>query len=251
MNNQGSGPSLNLGRFSIRVPDESSELRVGTFWKRRQNDSSSQSERDSDSLDQDQKRLAMQVKDQDRPFRYPRGSTASRSESVESDSTTITSRLTDEASSNLSSTENDRVKVIDNNPNSHNDQNSNLDATPILYINTQRSSETTGEDDDTHESIVINVNPNDYGTSQVDSASCEDRDNLGGLGQFTCDTQNIPKAMRKKVYPKQLPYNKIMSHVTFVMSGYENPRRGKLRDMAIAMGAKYQPNWTRFSTHLM
>lgn len=39
--------------------------------------------------------------------------------------------------------------------------------------------------------------------------------------------------------------------VVFVLSGFENPERGNLRDQALTMGAKYEPGWNNRCTHLM
>lgn len=51
--------------------------------------------------------------------------------------------------------------------------------------------------------------------------------------------------------PEQVPLNQIMQGVVFVLSGFQNPFRGELRDKALAMGAKYRPDWTPDSTHLI
>ncbi|KAL0984788.1 hypothetical protein UPYG_G00146890 [Umbra pygmaea] len=48
-----------------------------------------------------------------------------------------------------------------------------------------------------------------------------------------------------------VPLNKIMEGVVFVLSGFQNPFRGDLRDKALAMGAKYRPDWTPDATHLI
>lgn len=50
---------------------------------------------------------------------------------------------------------------------------------------------------------------------------------------------------------QQVPFNRIMEGVVFVLSGFQNPFRGELREKALNMGAKYQPDWTSDSTHLM
>uniref|UniRef100_A0A1A7YJP5 DNA repair protein XRCC1 n=1 Tax=Iconisemion striatum TaxID=60296 RepID=A0A1A7YJP5_9TELE len=50
---------------------------------------------------------------------------------------------------------------------------------------------------------------------------------------------------------QQVPFNRIMEGVVFVLSGFQNPFRGQLRDMALEMGAKYRPDWTPDSTHLI
>ncbi|XP_024917495.1 DNA repair protein XRCC1 isoform X3 [Cynoglossus semilaevis] len=50
---------------------------------------------------------------------------------------------------------------------------------------------------------------------------------------------------------QQVPFNRIMEGVVFVLSGFQNPFRGELREKALNMGAKYQPDWTSDSTHLI
>ncbi|KAM9431813.1 DNA repair protein XRCC1 isoform 1-T4 [Clarias gariepinus] len=48
-----------------------------------------------------------------------------------------------------------------------------------------------------------------------------------------------------------IPFNRIMEGVVFVLSGFQNPFRGELRDKALAMGARYRPDWTSDATHLI
>ena len=50
---------------------------------------------------------------------------------------------------------------------------------------------------------------------------------------------------------KNVAFNKLMKKVVFVMSGYQNPERGQIRDKALEMGATYKPDWTSGCTHLM
>ncbi|PIK44756.1 putative DNA repair protein [Apostichopus japonicus] len=45
--------------------------------------------------------------------------------------------------------------------------------------------------------------------------------------------------------------DEIMKGVRFVLSGYQNPYRGELRDKAVRMGAKYEANWGPGCTHLI
>ena len=47
------------------------------------------------------------------------------------------------------------------------------------------------------------------------------------------------------------PFHKLMDRVVFVMSGYQNPERGKIRDRALEMGAQYKADWGSTCTHLM
>jgi DNA-repair protein XRCC1 len=47
------------------------------------------------------------------------------------------------------------------------------------------------------------------------------------------------------------PFGKLLEGVTFVLSGYQNPERGIIRQKAIDMGAKYKGDWNSDCTHLM
>ncbi|XP_016149815.1 DNA repair protein XRCC1-like [Sinocyclocheilus grahami] len=58
-----------------------------------------------------------------------------------------------------------------------------------------------------------------------------------------------PKPKAKSAEP--VPFNRIMEGVVFVVSGFQNPLRGELRDKALALGARYRPDWTPDSTHLI
>ncbi|NWS88452.1 XRCC1 protein, partial [Toxostoma redivivum] len=39
--------------------------------------------------------------------------------------------------------------------------------------------------------------------------------------------------------------------VVLVLSGFQNPLRAQLRAAAVALGARYRPDWTQDSTHLV
>ena len=43
----------------------------------------------------------------------------------------------------------------------------------------------------------------------------------------------------------------ILKGVIFALSGFQNPERGDLRDLALKIGAKYKPDWDKDCTHLM
>lgn len=64
------------------------------------------------------------------------------------------------------------------------------------------------------------------------------------------DNNNTP---RKKVKQKiTKPFNELLNGVTIVISGIQNPDRADLRTKALAMGAKYKPDWNNNTcTHLM
>lgn len=55
----------------------------------------------------------------------------------------------------------------------------------------------------------------------------------------------------KKKNKKNVPFNEILKGVVFVLSGYENPQRGKIRDLGISMGAQYSASWNNSCTHLI
>jgi len=48
-----------------------------------------------------------------------------------------------------------------------------------------------------------------------------------------------------------IPFNKLMSDVSIVVSGIANPDRQELRDKALEMGAQYYPDWIESATHLI
>lgn len=65
-------------------------------------------------------------------------------------------------------------------------------------------------------------------------------------------SETTPKQQKTKSKDvEQVPVNRLMDGVVFVLSGFQNPFRGELREKAVEMGAKYRPDWTPDSTHLM
>lgn len=65
-------------------------------------------------------------------------------------------------------------------------------------------------------------------------------------------SEKTPKQQKTKSKDvEQVPFNRLMNGVVFVLSGFQNPFRGELREKALEMGAKYRPDWTPDSTHLM
>ncbi|XP_003915690.1 DNA repair protein XRCC1 [Papio anubis] len=54
---------------------------------------------------------------------------------------------------------------------------------------------------------------------------------------------------RPRAGPEEL--GKILQGVVVVLSGFQNPFRSELRDKALELGAKYRPDWTQDSTHLI
>ncbi|XP_036414573.1 LOW QUALITY PROTEIN: DNA repair protein XRCC1 [Colossoma macropomum] len=63
--------------------------------------------------------------------------------------------------------------------------------------------------------------------------------------------ESKPKPKARPKPAETVPFNKILEGVVFVLSGFQNPFRGELREKALAMGAKYRPDWTPDSTHLI
>ncbi|XP_056237567.1 DNA repair protein XRCC1 [Seriola aureovittata] len=67
-------------------------------------------------------------------------------------------------------------------------------------------------------------------------------------------SKSEPKPKQQKAKSEgaqQVPFNRIMEGVVFVLSGFQNPFRGELREKALDMGAKYRPDWTPDCTHLI
>ncbi|XP_034409487.1 DNA repair protein XRCC1 [Cyclopterus lumpus] len=60
-----------------------------------------------------------------------------------------------------------------------------------------------------------------------------------------------PKPKQQKASGTQVPFKRMMEGVVFVLSGFQNPFRGELREKALDMGAKYRPDWTPDATHLI
>lgn len=68
-------------------------------------------------------------------------------------------------------------------------------------------------------------------------------------------TSKKPKqkaASTPKVAKQPKPFHQLLRGVTFAMSGFPNPLRGQIREKALAMGAKYLPDWDpERCTHLV
>ncbi|KAG5674603.1 hypothetical protein PVAND_004557 [Polypedilum vanderplanki] len=64
--------------------------------------------------------------------------------------------------------------------------------------------------------------------------------------------KQITKSPEKELKAVQYkPFNKLLEGVIFVLSGYQNPERGVIRQKAIDMGAVYKPDWDSSCTHLV
>ena len=58
-------------------------------------------------------------------------------------------------------------------------------------------------------------------------------------------------AKKQKMTTKFTSFNQLLQGVVLVISGIQNPTRSDLRNKALAMGAKYKPDWDSSCTHLM
>ncbi|XP_039626531.1 DNA repair protein XRCC1 isoform X1 [Polypterus senegalus] len=74
-------------------------------------------------------------------------------------------------------------------------------------------------------------------------------------GETPSPSQNkSPKEKKMASKPPKsdvVEFHRILEGTVFVLSGFQNPFRAELRDKALAMGAKYRPDWTPDSTHLI
>lgn len=249
------GPQLDLGRYSFRDPSKSQEIRVGSFYRRRKANQSNQNSNSFDAIDGSEdwshksKRIALD-RSQLTSRNHARDSLSSDSNSFESsngdapglaltdvsgESTQLYHQSCQSAQTSLMNTTLDLEKT--------------QTTSDRLLIDTQIT-------ESTHESLCVDLNPDDY-SAQSAAGIVPNPQSPIYFGQHcelsnTSDTNlSFARNSRKKVYPKRLPYENIMSHVVFVMSGFENPRRAILRDMAIAMGAKYSARWNKNCTHLL
>lgn len=243
---QSSDKLPNLGKYSMRLEEPSNDLQVGSFYKNQRleisdNETIKQqySSKDTLSTEKLDKSSDNDSRAQKRPLVEESGNKPinkdAKIRALEERFNTkkISSRVKDEKLSNSKKTH----SQDSNKPKTHPIPD------PIRYPK---------DDEDTHESVVIDLNP----AVLVDGASDEssgqgNSKNMSQPESFILYTPKLPKQMRKKTYPKRMPYDKILSDVTFVLSGYENPLRSRLRDMALEMGATYKPNWCRSCTHLM
>lgn len=233
--------NINLGRYSI-VPNQAGEdLRVGSFWKRKQIDKETIDPFSNNAIEKDPKRFAGVTNDTS-----PNCLTSSGRGSTD----LVTPNSFASTSDHESELTNSDVTSENKTPTDRNQDNCIVQAnhdlriagsetrSPILNVDTSTLETRIG---DTHESLVIELDPANQ-TSQISGSDFDLTER---------STVTTTPRLRKKIYPKNLAYEKILSGVNFVMSGFANPRRSKLRDKAIAMGACYNQKWQKSSTHLM
>lgn len=239
--------NLNLGRYSIVPSQAGDDLRVGSFWKRKQIDKETIDSFIDNTIEKDPKRFAgvTNVISPNCMTSSGRGST----DPVTPYSFASTSDHESE-STNSYVTSNDK-NIRNQNQDKCDDQVSHdlrvggsETVSPILNVDTSTLKTRIG---DTHESVVVELDPARFYLRSNEASQISESD----IAITESSTVSKAPLQRKKIYPKKLDYEKILSGVNFVLSGYVNPRRSKLRDMAMAMGACYNQKSQRDTTHLM
>eukprot|EP00026_Physarum_polycephalum_P005182 Phypoly_transcript_05212.p1 GENE.Phypoly_transcript_05212~~Phypoly_transcript_05212.p1 ORF type:complete len:633 (+),score=107.00 Phypoly_transcript_05212:71-1969(+) len=125
------------------------------------------------------------------------------------------------------------------------------------HTNTANKSNNNNRTNDTNNSpaksaakrkrVIMN---DDYDDTEGDSAKDQNPRSLTSLHISPHVKKSVPVANRSKslVFTS---FNKILSGVSFVVSGIANPERQELRDKAIEMGAQYYADWIESATHLI
>ncbi|XP_023221324.1 DNA repair protein XRCC1-like [Centruroides sculpturatus] len=93
--------------------------------------------------------------------------------------------------------------------------------------------------------------PNNNESKQQKKISKENAESTSKKRKEELEQTKVPMPKKPKTNTKDKPFNKIMKKVLFVLSGFQNPFRGELRDKAIEMGAKYKGDWEKGCTHLV
>ncbi|GFO19050.1 DNA repair protein xrcc1-like [Plakobranchus ocellatus] len=110
-------------------------------------------------------------------------------------------------------------------------------------------SEKNKSDSDTEEEQEVKTPVKPALRKQSTSLSSTSSSKRGG------DKEASSTLQRSKTVPAPTPpakeFSRLMENVVFVLSGFQNPYRGELRDKAMEMGAKYRPDWGRGCTHLI
>lgn len=104
--------------------------------------------------------------------------------------------------------------------------------------------------------------PSSHTSSKVSPSHSKESNSQPPPKKMKAEPQSAPpvkktpppeKPSHKKTPPSSQPVemNRILQGTVFVLSGFQNPFRSDLRDKALEMGAKYRPDWTPDSTHLI
>uniref|UniRef100_A0A096M0M7 DNA repair protein XRCC1 n=1 Tax=Poecilia formosa TaxID=48698 RepID=A0A096M0M7_POEFO len=89
------------------------------------------------------------------------------------------------------------------------------------------------------------------GSPETKAATPKYKPSPVGTPSLSTAKEPKPKLKTKSKSEQQVPFHRLMEGVVFVLSGFQNPFRGELREKALEMGAKYRPDWTPDSTHLI
>ncbi|XP_050083258.1 DNA repair protein XRCC1 [Anopheles aquasalis] len=79
-------------------------------------------------------------------------------------------------------------------------------------------------------------------------------DNAGSSSSSQAVKKIRPATSEPEDEPKRLqykPFGKLLDNVVLAISGIQHPERGNIRSKALAMGAKYRPDWDSSCTHLI
>jgi DNA-repair protein XRCC1 len=104
--------------------------------------------------------------------------------------------------------------------------------------------------------LSSNFTPKDSSSSSGKIASAS-KNISQSSSSSTCksDVVKSPKIHHKKTLKikevKYKKFEKLLEGVVFVLSGYQNPERGIIRQKALDMGATYKTDWENSCTHLM
>ncbi|CAL1529946.1 unnamed protein product [Lymnaea stagnalis] len=125
---------------------------------------------------------------------------------------------------------------------------------------TEDASDTEDETED-HHSQTQTLRKQRPHLGPVSRASCKtsstEKPSLQRANSASSKTTSTekPSLQRKNTEPTPSSpakvFSRLMEGVVFVLSGFQNPQRGELRDKALEMGAKYRPDWGRGCTHLI
>ncbi|OUM68157.1 hypothetical protein PIROE2DRAFT_4153, partial [Piromyces sp. E2] len=122
------------------------------------------------------------------------------------------------------------------NNNNNNNNNTNKDTLTSKYFKGASSSSSSKINNSKFHSIQ-NTNNNSSLNSQKGKNVVEDRETIN---QNKENNDTPPENLFE-----------LLKNVKIVISGIQNPERGIIRNLAIEMGAKYEPQWSDSSTHLI
>ncbi|KAJ8945094.1 hypothetical protein NQ318_005274 [Aromia moschata] len=101
-----------------------------------------------------------------------------------------------------------------------------------------------------------NMSPKPLDVSITTPSSSKMKDRVGKTSdnerkRKSKDVESRVHHKKAKKILKTKPFTRLLDDVVLVISGIQNPDRANLRTSALAMGAKYKPDWDTTSTHLI